>query len=503
MKHHDIARGVALFAVTPFLIAAAVLSLRANAAPAASAAAESRPAFVVNHVESPAQIGLGTMAVNVWARLGSTRVGSSVGGCTLVLAATKTAPETRIEMHAIDGAFDDVIETAVATLDTYTWVLEASHPYEIRAHEPGGREEVVAKGEIRVKGRLASKDLLLFDGFGAAIPMLGTGAGGFTEGEPIATGVPSGRPRARDWNRDGLVDLIVASSTGEVFVLENRGAGKFEVTNRIVCTSAPVDAAPFDLDRDGEMDLVVVTEMRGLEIHRGGDEQPTQVEALPGAPELLEVADLDGDKRPEIYVSLLGMDESEIQVWKRTGDDFLWSPALRLPAPDGGRGRVTALLSVPAKERKRERLLIGATSKDQGTLESWGVPADTESRLGIVCLSATRFAGELLRVATGRLAGEDDDSILAAVRHEEGAALLGLKEGGAPRRLAILDQAPEAMALADLDGDGDDDLIAAGKDLRLWINVKGESFHEAGESPYLLDAPVVALVPGDLDERNP
>jgi hypothetical protein len=62
---------------------------------------------------------------------------------------------------------------------------------------------------------------------------------------------------------------------------------------------------------------------------------------------------------------------------------------------------------------------------------------------------------------------------------------------------------PRTLALLNLDGDGDDDLVTAGEDLRLWINVRGESFFEAGESPYRIRAPIVALLAEDLDERNP
>lgn len=128
--------------------------------------------------------------------------------------------------------------------------------------------------------------------------------------------------------------------------------------------------------------------------------------------------------------------------------------------------------------------------------------ADTESRHGIVCLGATRFAGPLASLAIGKLSGTDD-TILAAIRRESGAALFAIGEDGIPRSSGQLPQAPRAMALVDLDADGDDDLVTAGEDLRLWINVRGESFFEAGESPYRIGAPVVALFAEDLDERKP
>ena len=69
------------------------------------------------------------------------------------------------------------------------------------------------------------------------------------------------------------------------------------------------------------------------------------------------------------------------------------------------------------------------------------------------------------------------------------------------RRLGHLESVPTATAVADSDGDGDDDLVTGGEELRAWINIRGEGFREASESPYRLEAPVVALVAGNLDER--
>ncbi len=489
-----------------FMVALAAIAMTpavtAAASPVAASAGTKAP-FVVDHVESPQEIGIGTMAVNVWARFGAARPGGVVGGCTLVLTAAKGEEEVRVEMRAQDGAFDEEIETAVATLDTYTWVVEETHRWEIRAHEPGGREAAVTKGSIRVRERVNAKDLVLFDGLGSATPMLGTGAGGFSPAEVIASGVPQGRPRAVDWSGDGRLDLVYAGADGEVVILENDGGGRFNVLRRIACTATPVDVAPCDLDGDGAWDLAVATEARALEIYLGEDDIPAQVESLPGTAELLEVGDFDGDGRMEIAIALLGMDDSEIQLWGRAPREEIWTPTLRLPAPSGGRGRVQSLVAFRVKERKHDRLIIGSTSEGQAMLESWGVTADTQARPGISCLAVARFAGSLAGVACGRIAKEGNVAVLAAVKSGDGAEILAMGEGDAPRKLASLSRAPRAMALVDLDADGDDDLIAAGDELRLWINVRGESFHEAGESPYLLDTPVVTLLAGELDERRP
>jgi len=353
-----------------------------------------------------------------------------------------------------------------------------------------------------VKPRLAARDLLLLDGVGRAHPWIGTGAGGFTAGETFLAGVPCGRPRTIDWNGDRRVDLVVSAQRGEVSVLENSGGGRFETIHAVACTSPALDAAPGDFDKDGVLDLAAVTEENTLEIHYSAGGRAAQVAALQTDAELLEVADLDKDGIPEIYVALTGLKGSEVQVWT-LGRGREWSPSLRLPSPPGGRGKIVALLANTNARTRSSRLLIASTNSEEGLLESWGVGADTESRLEIVCLGATRFAGPLASLVIGKLSGRSDDSILAAIRRDNGAALLAIGEDGVPRTSGSLPQAPRAMALVDLDGDGDDDLVTAGEDLRLWINVRGESFFEAGESPYRIGAPVVALFAGDLDERNP
>jgi len=462
-----------------------------------------QPAFIVDHVEAPQEIGLGTMAVNVWVRVGAAHEGATIGGVAIkVLSANAGEPELRIEMRPLDGRFDSVIETAIATIDTYRWIKAGTRQFEILAREPAGTEEAVAKQSIRVKPRLEASDLLLLDGAGRAHAWIGTGAGGFTAGETFLAGVPSGRPRTIDWNGDKRMDLVVSAQRGDINVLENQGGGRFDVLSQTACASPAMDAAPGDFDSDGKLDLVAVTEENTLEIHFSANEDEPQISSLNADAELLEVADLDNDGVPEIYVSLTGAGESDVQVWTRSGKNE-WSPSLRLPSPPGGRGKIVALLVHHDRRTRRARLLIASASSAQGLLESWGVGADTESRRGIVCLGATRFAGPLATVATGKLAGQNDDAILAAIRRESGAALFSIGEDGIPRSSGQLSTVPRAMALVDLDADGDDDLVTAGEDLRLWINVRGESFFEAGESPYRIGAPVVALFAEDLDERKP
>ena len=89
------------------------------------------------------------------------------------------------------------------------------------------------------------------------------------------------------------------------------------------------------------------------------------------------------------------------------------------------------------------------------------------------------------------------------MREPEATTVYEARERQVVRRLEIEGDDPVAFAVLDLDGDGDDDLVTGGDELRVWINLQGRDLREAGDSPYLLDSPVVALVAGNLDERGP
>ena len=115
-------------------------------------------------------------------------------------------------------------------------------------------------------------------------------------------------------------------------------------------------------------------------------------------------------------------------------------------------------------------------------------------------MALIRREGEPLGAVAGRFSDPAEPSWLVWVRRDDRVELLEVPRTGTPRRCGELPAVPTAVAVLDLDGDGDDDLATGGEDLRLWINVRGEGFREAGESPYLLEAPVVALVTGSLDE---
>jgi hypothetical protein len=479
------------------LLAPGVLSAQTIAGiPDASQSAKT--SFVLEHLEVPREIGLGTMAINVWARV-ALLGGDPIAGVTLLLK----SDDRRIEMKSLDGAFDSAVEDVVATIDTFTWMQGESHEFEIRAHGAALPPATVATAAIRVKPRIATPDLFLLDESGRAGAWIGSGAGGFTPVAPLDAGNVFGRLELADLDQDRLVDLVLPTQGGKVRIFRNRGAGRFVEGSAIDCGPDLIETAVGDLDGDGRADLVTISADRALEIRLRLSPEPVQSSLLTLAPDRLELADLDGDRRREIYVALLGLEEGEIQVWTgRQGET--WAPRDRLDPGAEGRKLIQGLVGVPDPGRSRDRLLVLSWGGSEGMLESWVGGADTRPESKPVLRATVRIPGEPLYVTWGRFRVGGRESWLVLAREHQGAAFYGAGEDDAsPIRLGGMDSVPTDLCALDVDNDGDDDLVTGGDLLRVWINVQGRGFREAGESPYFLDARVLALVSGSLDERSP
>lgn len=457
------------------------------------AAGKAKTDWVLEHLEAPGEIALGTIAVNVWVRLEARGDAAPLRQATLVLEETgERVPMIRVS---------EVTPEFVATLDTYAWVEDAAHAFRIEVRAEDG-EAVVARGTVRVKPRVAAADLVVFDGNGFAHAWIGSGAGGFTPSSQLDAGVAALRPTVVDYDADGFDDVLLINDADFLQVMRNTGNGRFELASSH-SLGPIIHAAVGDVDGDGKPDVVTLTADRMLEIRPGLDAGRPLTYPLSLAPEYVALADFEGDGVQEIVVGLLGFAETEIEVWGRVlveeGLEAIWERREVLPAPEVGRGRlVTIGVERGVGDGARDAIHVLCRGEDQGTLESWRIPADTESGSRS---RAFTLPGEPIGVVSGRFSlGEITSLVL--VEEEEGAAIFEFPPQGTPRRRGTVDQVPEVLAAVDLDGDEDDDLVTGGSDLRLWINVQGGEFREAGESPYLLEFPAVALTAGSLDERQ-
>lgn len=459
---------------------------------------EASATWSVDHVEAPTEIAIGTMAIRIWVRVSRTGTRGRVDGLTLVLPGDGNE---RIPMEPVDGAFDSEAEEAVATIDTYAWVRDAAHTWEVYAQ---GHPTAVARGTIRVRPRISTPDLVLVDTEGRVQSWLGSGAGGFSPGPTVLAGVPVGPLYIGDVNSDRRIDVLLPADDGLLHLFTYRGSGRLEETRTLGLGPGLVDAAFGDVDGDGGSDLVAVFADRRLELRRDLEDFPGATLDLPFAPDGVALADLDGDGRQEVYMALLGLSDGELHAWRPPAADdedalegvleTVWD----LSPPERGRARIRSL--VPLRRPGGDALLVLSGSGSEGMLESWVFPADIEAVPAPRRERLIRVEGEPLGAVTGRFSDPNQPSWLVWIRSGDRVELLEVPLIGTPRLRGELYGAPSVVSALDLDGDGDDDLVAGGEDLRLWINIQGGDFREAGESPYLLDSPVVALASGSLDE---
>ncbi len=149
--------------------------------------------------------------------------------------------------------------------------------------------------------------------------LLGTGNGGFGAAAHHGPGSEAEGPFAPvaidkgDFNRDGLVDLIVANfaggtADGSVSLLLGAADGGFAEAIVIPAPTRPRDIAAADLNGDGRLDFALADSLTGsVSVFLGngdGSFQPGAAYALTRSAVSLAVADLNGDGRPDIIAGV-------------------------------------------------------------------------------------------------------------------------------------------------------------------------------------------------------
>ena len=115
---------------------------------------------------------------------------------------------------------------------------------------------------IRVKDLNADgySDMVVCMSTGSAIHvLLGTSTGSFVvaPGSPINVGMPTFMSAINDFNLDGKEDLVVASQSGKVLLLQGAGNGSFSASNTTISLgSSPHPVCSADFNADSRPDFV-------------------------------------------------------------------------------------------------------------------------------------------------------------------------------------------------------------------------------------------------------
>jgi len=267
-------------------------------------------------------------------------------------------------------------------------------------------------------------------------------------GVPESLSVSGRLSVAGDFDRDGDADLAVAGAASQaISVLANSGGGQFSITEIAVDV---ISLAASDFDDDGDLDLVVGAELppRVAFLWNGGGAvslDPTDYPAG-GPPHDIVVADFSGDGFPEIITA--NSDARSFTPFRGIGDGtFEDGTATTFPRS------LPSIAHGDFDDDGDEDLAFGSTPLVIFWNDGFGdLTAFTDYPANLNSNARTVAAADLDGDGRPEVVGVQDDVVrVVFIDDSEGSA-------------RVDDYAVDAVAhvtLADVDGDGSQDIVAA------------------------------------------
>jgi len=400
------------------------------------------------------------------------------------------APVTALALADLDG--DAHLDLAVGTSESdEIWLGDGDGGFARTAQSLGGSEtRAIAATDVERDGDLD----LIVAGAGSLVGFCNDGSAEFKVFLIESSAAPAHAVVALDADRDGWSDLLVARDAGlELFLGDGSGRFGKEAT---LGADASRSIAVGDVDGDGRLDAVSGGSARSvlwLGDGRGGFVESAELGADLGTRVVLLV-DLDADGRLDLVQS----DAQGLRTFVQDSAGSLTDTGELLEA-----GGATGLAAADL-DRDGDPDLVAASESGAGNT-LWVSPlAGT--------WGGTRFRNQLLDLGSGTtfdLAAADVDrdgdlDVLTANNYRV-EIFENLGTGQFSKPLVVL-ETPEArvldLELGDVDLDGDDDVLMAvlGRAPMLWLNDGAGHFGAAlppGAGPPYTELSALAL--GDID----
>ncbi len=342
----------------------------------------------------------------------------------------------------------------------------------------------------------------------------GHGDGAFGRPIPHETGPQPSALALGDLDRDGRTDLVVAHrGNGMISVLLNKATGRWGEPRRYPVGQLPSALVVARLDGDDMPDVAVATLNSITILHGSGDGalQLLQAETLEASPTSLVAADLDRDGILDLVAANVPEDHATVLVGRGDGTFAAGKPLHSGFAPAGialgpldgdlrpdlvianhGGDNVTILLTAghggfpPAQVLSSKQWPVGVAAAD---LDGDGDPdlvvcMKRETTVSVFLNEGGRFVprgrygtgGHCLDIAVGHLnADEHLDVAVPALNHGEVMILIGNGNGTFQVGDPVSTGDPLALAIADLDGDGVNDLAVANGAILDAVRAAGEA----------------------------
>ncbi len=313
------------------------------------------------------------------------------------------------------------------------------------------------------------QDLAITDGNNGRVTILkNAGTGNFSQPatSPEVVGASPSSIAAADFDGDTDIDLAVTSrdnNTQNVNILRNNGNGDFTKPPSSPETAglAPSAIVAADLDGDGDQDLAVANAQSSTVtfLRNNGSanfvEPPSSPEATGGFPDALVAAPLDDDADVDLAVSNSGPDN--LTILSNTGLGNFVEPATSPEAVGSDPFSLTA-----GDLDGDADIDLAAVNLGQNVT----VLRNVANANFVEPASSPEPAGPSpIGVASADINGDSKRDLAVANNASNSIAILrNIGPGNFAQPSTSpepADQAPQAVAFTDIDGDGDQDLVAA------------------------------------------